>query len=467
MTERLSAMDASFLAHAKPEHLLGVRLLVFPGPAPGFNAFLDHVHGRLPLAPRLRQRVRRGALELRRPRWVDDRGLDVTRHVRPMQLPSADCGSDLESLSAALLNAPMALDRPLWELRYIEGLPDGRFAAGVRFHHSLGDGNANTSLLAELFPPLAGVGPSIRSEPGRARRSPGVDPARAVKRGALRLERRVASLHPRRLRRRARRRAQAIALARRSTAAALDRPVRVDRSVRLLSVPLADLRHARQAFDATLNNLVVAAVAGALRRTAIRRGAPALNSFALIAVSVRRAGEPELGNRAASIRCELPIAEPDARERLRRVTDSLSAAVSAARAMGAPADVIGPQLWRDYLTRHEAQEAPPFDLIITNTRGSAVPLSCCGRQAEEILLSGPTVQFDGPVIRVSSYLDSLTIAITVDPARMADSGALAVDLHSSLDELLALARHSAGDAGHSSGGAWIGTPWPRSLTSSP
>jgi len=465
MTERLSAMDASFLAHAKPEHLLGVRLLVFAGPAPGFDAFLDHVRGRLPLAPRLRQRVRRGALELRRPRWEEDRDFDLRRHVRPMERPSAASASDLESLSAALLNAPMDLGRPLWELRYIEGLPGGRFAAGVRFHHSLGDGNANTRLLAQLFPPLAGSDPGIHQEPDAAPAGPRAGPARAVMGGALRLRRRVASLHPRRLLRRARRRARAIALAQGSRSAAPD-PVSVARSVRLLSVPLAGVRHARQALDTTVNSLAVAAVAGALRRTAIRRGAPAVNSFALIAVSVRRAGDPELGNRATSVRCELPIAEPDARERLRRVSDSLSAAVSAARAAGAPADVIGPQLWRDYLTRREAKEAPPFDLIVTNTRGSAVPLSCCGRQAEEVLLSGPTVQFHGPVIRVSSYLDSLTIAITVDPTQMADGGALTVDLRGSLDELLILAGQSVGDPGVPSEGAWVGSPWPRSPTSS-
>lgn len=469
MTERLSAMDASFLAHARPEHVLGVRLLVFDGPAPGFDAFLEHVRGRLPTEPRLRQRVRRGRLELRRPRWQVDRDFDLERHVLPMRLAPGGSGPDLEALSGALLNLPMALDRPLWEIRYLEGLSGGRFAAGVRLHHTLGDGDANTRLVAKLFPPVAGGGEaSVREGPVVARQSRRAGLAPADVSGAPRLAETVGALHPRRRRRQARRLAHQIALARQAgLTAAPARPSGVERSVRLLSVPLSELRLAGRTFETTVNNLVVAAVAGALRRSLSRRRSPAVNSVALIPVSVRRADDPELGNRAVAIRYELPIAEPEALERLGYVTDSLTAAVSAARAAGLREEVIGPQFLRDRLTRRPPRRERPFDLIISSTRGPTAALTCRGSQAELVLASGPNIEFGGPLIRVASYLDSLTVAVTADPEQVPDLAAVVVDLRASFDELVALARGSAADAGHPSGARWVGAPWPRSITSSP
>jgi hypothetical protein len=85
-----------------------------------------------------------------------------------------------------------------------------------------------------------------------------------------------------------------------------------------------------------------------------------------------------------------------------------------------------------------------------------------------ILLGGPiTPEFDGPVIRVAGYLDALTMAITADPELVSGLTVVPLDLRTSLDELVALARRRAGDAGDPSVGGWIGTPWPRSPTHSP
>lgn len=467
MTERLSPMDASYLAAARTDYLAGARLLVFGEPAPGFEACLEHVRDRLPMVPRLRDRVRRSALAVRRPRWQRDPHFDLRRHVRPMPLPSAEPGAELEVVSGALLSQPLDLRRPPWELWYFEGLPGGRFAVGAKFHHSLADGDAGDHLLAQLFPTIRAAATDRRDEPGPAREGPRTDLVAARKSSA-------ALARPRHLVRRARRQVRRLALSsalapprRSAPETPLNRgPVGRDRSIRLLSMPLADVRLAKAALETTVNSLLVAAVAGALRGYFARQGLPAVNPVALVPVSLREPGDLRLGNRVRSVLCHLPVAEPDALERLRRVTDSLAVEVSSARAAGERLSVIGPQAWRDYVARRRSGERV-FNLIVTNSIGSTVPHQCCGRTAELMLASGPNIPFDGPVIRVSSYLDSLTIAITVDPARIANGGALAVDLRASLDELLALARHSAGDAGHSSGGAWFGTPWPPSITSSP
>lgn len=462
MTERLAAADASYLAQERPEYLFGSRLAIFGGPAPGFEAFLQHARARVLGLPRLQQRVRRGALELRRPRWEHDPGFEVERHVRPARLPDPGPCSELESLSATLLSHPLDLRRPLWELWYFEGLPGGRFAAGGRVHHALGDGLGTSHLLSRLFAP----------EPVAAG---GRDEAELTEAGLQRAEARgrrlaaagAAVLYPARLAQRFRREARrlglpaALAL---PTAPAPDTPLNrgpIDprRSVRLLSLPLSDLRHAHRALGTTVTGLVLAALAGALRGYFDRHGWPAAEPLALVAVSLRQRGDLELGNRVRSVRCALPVTEPDPAARLQLVTDSLSRSVSAARAAGPHDDIVGPQAWRDHLTRlrHGQRRC---NLIVTNS-GPTAPLHCCGRQAELELPSGPNVQFQGPVVRISSYLDAVTVAITT-PTGTLDDDALAAGVGAALAELQSMARAPSGGAEQATGSGWIGAPWSHS-----
>lgn len=443
----------------------GVRLLVFGGPAPGFAAFLEHVRGRLPLVPRLRQRVRRDVLELRRPRWQPDPAFDIGRHVRPMALPTANSRSQLEALCEALLRDQIDLRRPLWELLYVEGLPAGRFAVGARFHHALADGAAVSHVLTQLFPPLyeADVRPVLAPARRAARTYDREPSARGV--GRTRTLLAPARFRPfrRRIRRGIRRLWLPVTLARRRPPAP-ETPLNrgsdsLHRSVRLLSMPLDDLRRAQTGLEATINSLLVAAIAGGLRRYMLRLGWPAINLVALVAVSVRERDDLRLGNHAKTVACELPVGEPDASERLRLVSDSLPPSISAKRASArVDGGAVGPQLWRDHLTRRRYGERR-CNLIISNTMHQTVPLRCCERQAELVVPSGPGSDFHGPLIRIGGYLDSITISITADPARLPAAEELAADIRASVDELLAMVSGSVGGTSERSPDGWIGSPW--------
>jgi len=483
MTERLSSVDAAFLAQDRPAYVIsGVRLLVFSGPAPGFETFLEHVRDRLPLVPRLRQRVRRSPLDLRRPSWEQDPEFGIEHHVRPMPLPPAEPGSELEALCEELLSRPLDLRRPLWELWYVEGLPGGRFVAGSRFHHALGDGSSTAHVLVQLFPPAQdairhapGEAGSVRDERARVRESGRPEAGAADARRAPGSWRSPAPLSPRRVaqgvrrdaRRRARRLARPITQPRRRgssrESALIGSAVGHDRSVRLVSAPLADLRLARTALGTTTNNVVIAAVAGALRRHLVRRDEAPVDLIAMIPVSIRKPGDLELGNRVRTLLCDLPVSEPDPGARLRLVTEAVSAAAARRRAAGEHRGVPRPQVFNDYLVRRRSGSAYRlFDVVITSTRRSTAPLRCCGREAELSIPGGPNIPFHGPLFMVWRYLGATTISITTDPAAMPDGGTLAVDLRDGLDELQALARASAGSADQPSGKGWIGTPWSRS-----
>lgn len=452
--------------------MTGARLLVFSEPSPGFDAVLEQVRDRMPMVPRLRHRVRRGMLELRRPRWQNDPDFDLRRHMRQMPLPPAERESELEAVSEALLSQPLDLRRPLWELWYFEGLPGGRFAIGAKFHHSLADGTSAEHILAKLFPSSRVTAAYLGGEPGPARERPGSDLAGPGAPSVAALKKKAAFVHPRRLVRRVRRQVRRLALSsavspprRSAPQTPLNRgPVGNDRSVRLLSMPLSDVRLAKAALETTVNSLVVAGVAGALRGYFVRRGLPAVNLVALVPISLHEPGDLRLGNRVRSVLCHLPVSESDASERLRSVTDSLAASVSGARAAGERPNLIGPQAWRDYVARRRSGERL-FNLIVTNSMGSTVPHRCCGRTAELMLASGPNIHFAGPVIRVSSYLDSLTIAVTTDLGQMSDGEKLAAELNTALHELLTLAGGSSRAAGYHAEDGWMGAPWMRAPAS--
>lgn len=387
-----------------------------------------------------------------------------------MPLPSVEHRSELEAASGALLSQPLDLRRPLWELWYFEGLPDGRFAIGATFHHSLADGASADHLLAQLFPSSRVAAAHRRDEPTPGRGGPRADLADTSGRRVAALRKSAALAHPRRLVRRARRQVRRLALSsalspprRSAPETPLNRgPVGDDRSVRLLSVPLADVRLAKAALETTLNSFVVAAVAGAVRGYLVRDGLPVVTMVALVPVSLHEPGDFRLGNRVRSVLCHLPVSEPDPVERLRSVTRSLAASVSAARAAGERPSIIGPQAWRDYVTRRRSGERL-FNLIVTNSMGLTVPHRCCGRMAELMLASGPNIAFEGPVIRVSSYLDSLTIAVTTDLGQTSDGGKLAAELNTALHELLTLARASSRAAEYHGENGWLGSPWMRAL----
>jgi WS/DGAT/MGAT family acyltransferase len=150
--DRLTSIDASFLhqeGEASHMHIGGV--LIFEGPAPDFDAFLDHVRSRLHLVPRYRQKLVTPPLETGRPLWVDDPSFNLEYHVRHTALPPPGTEEQLFLLASRIASQPLDRAKPLWEHWLVEGLADGRFALVAKTHHSLVDGVAGVDLASVLF----------------------------------------------------------------------------------------------------------------------------------------------------------------------------------------------------------------------------------------------------------------------------------------------------------------------------
>ena len=139
--DRLTSIDASFLhqeGHASHMHIGGV--LIFEGPAPAFEDFLDHVRGRLHLVPRYRQKLATPPLEAGRPLWVDDPDFNLEYHVRHTALPPPGSEEQLFLLASRIASQQLDRSKPLWENWLVEGLDGDRFALISKTHHALVDG---------------------------------------------------------------------------------------------------------------------------------------------------------------------------------------------------------------------------------------------------------------------------------------------------------------------------------------
>jgi len=150
--DRLSATDASFLSQEnETSHMHIGAVLVFEGPPPSYDEFLEHVEARLHLVPRYRQKLAFPPLQSGRPFWVDDPRLNLEYHVRHSSLPEPGDDDQLAQLTARLFSQQLDRSKPLWEMYLVQGLEGNRFALISKTHHALVDGVSGVDLGTVLY----------------------------------------------------------------------------------------------------------------------------------------------------------------------------------------------------------------------------------------------------------------------------------------------------------------------------
>src|SRR3954462_11189643 len=150
--DRLSAVDATFLAQERANsHMHVGAVLIFEGPAPAYDDFLNHIRSRLHLVPRYRHKLAFPPLETGRPIWIDDPSFNLEYHVRHTALPDPGSEEQLLLLTGRIFSQRLDRSKPLWELWLIEGVEDGRFALISKTHHAVVDGVSGVDLATVLF----------------------------------------------------------------------------------------------------------------------------------------------------------------------------------------------------------------------------------------------------------------------------------------------------------------------------
>jgi WS/DGAT/MGAT family acyltransferase len=456
---RLSALDASFLdVETASAHMHVGWAAVFDPPdersAPSFEQIRDHIGRRLHRAPRYRQRLAGVPLGLARPVWVDDDGFDIARHVRP-----AD-GASLTELAGSVLSTPLTRERPLWELWIADRLDDGRIGVVGKAHHCMVDGIAAVELAAVLLDPEPDSPPEppddwhAASPPGAARRLVDgmVDRAReqlALAGSAARL-----ATSPRALASGAESAGRALvsSLAPASPLDALNEPISPYRVLATLARPLDDLRAIKRGFACTVNDVVLAAACGGVRRHLERHGERPVRLKAMVPVNARDGGAAnELGNRISFIFLELPCHEPDPELRLR----DISRATRRAKATGEPAGATtvldlaaaAPSALQRAMSRLVASPRT-FNVVVSNIPGPQEPVWMLGCRLGEAYPVVPLADRHALSIGFTSVAGGAFFGIYADRDAAPDAKLLADDIGGAIDELAELApvgrgRHAA------------------------
>jgi diacylglycerol O-acyltransferase / wax synthase len=450
-------------------------LVIFEGPPPARRDFAAHIESRLGLVPRYRQKLAFPRLEMGRPFWVDDPSFNLDYHVRHTALPRPGSDEELRQLVGRIFSQRLDRSKPLWELWLIQGLEGGRFALISKTHHALVDGVSGVDIATVLFD-LQPVPADLQVENDW---SPDPEPSDAdlVAEGIKGLVRTPVSIagralgalgNPGRALADVREAAEGIgeivwAGMNPAPDVPLNVPIGPHRRVRWVQSRLADFKEIKNALGGTVNDSVLAVVAGALGRWLQTRGVrtEGLELRALVPVSIRTEGEHgELGNRIAAMRGPLPVYVTDPVERLRAVQESMGNLKQSKQALGAEV-IAGLQDFAPPTLLAQASRinfsTRLFNLIVTNVPGPQFPLYLLGREMQEIIPIAFLPEDHALAIAIMSYNGKVDFGLLADHDAMPDLEEFAEMLEETLAELLEAAGAHAKAAARSNGSASSGT----------
>ena len=339
--DRLTGLDASFLhIESDTSHMHVAGVMLFEGSPPPHDELVEALERKMHLVPRYRQKLAFVPLQQGRPRWVDDPHFNLDYHVRTTGLPEPGSEEQLRNLAGRVFSQQLDRDKPLWEMWVVEGLDGGeRFAILSKTHHALVDGISGVDIASVLFD--ASPDPAPVPEPTRrwlprplpsrgqllaeALIERATAPAEIVRgvRSVFRAPRRVASAAVDAL-------AGVGAMAWAGMSPAPPSPYNTSigphRRFTWARCSLADVKAIKDSLGGTVNDVMLATVAGALRRDLRRRNAldDLSELTAMVPVSVRsEEARGALGNQVAAVMAPLPVGIEDPVVRIATIAASM------------------------------------------------------------------------------------------------------------------------------------------------
>jgi diacylglycerol O-acyltransferase / wax synthase len=437
MSEPLSSVDAAWLRMEDPTNLMMVTGILV------FDERLDPRKLRTTLEKRLlsfdrfRQRVVEAPFGIGPPRWVDDDRFDIDAHLHRVALPAPGDKQSLEALVGDLMSTPLDMSKPLWQFHLIEGYRGGSVLLS-RLHHCIADGIA----LIQVLLSLTDSGPRPGRRPAVRRSSPSGDGLGAPL-GA------IASMLANPL--------ELVELAQTgiSVADTLQRLVLLPPDPQTVlkgrlgvskhaawseSVPLAAIRAAGACHGATINDVLITAVAGALRAYLEERGEPVghLEIRAAVPVNLRPIERGlDLGNSFGLVFVPLPISIADPWRRLAELKvrmDRIKASSEAIVSFGVLTAIgIVPRQLHPPAIEFFGSKA---SVVMTNVPGPREPLYLAGRRIADCMFWVPMSGHLGLGVSILSYAGGVMVGVAADAGLVPDPGRIVSAFERELKALL-------------------------------
>lgn len=464
--QQLTGLDAAFLyleTDSSPMHIGGVSILDADTPNGPFS--LDGLKAlmtdRLHLSRTFTQKLADVPLNLGRPYWIEDAEFDIDRHVEKTQLPEPGGMKELCALISWELSQPMPRDRPLWHLLLVEGLDSlpnvkpGSLALISKIHHAAVDGVSGSEIMAALFDPTPEPQPmpkaplrSAEDAPSRlqllAKAGKGLVPgARGIGsavgdtlKGVIRSGATWAF-----------ERVEPPPFPFTAPRSILNGKVSTQRVWDCVHLDLERIRAVRKQMSCTVNDVVLAVCAGALRTYLSGRDElPEDPLVAMCPISIRSDDQKgTMGNQVSAMLVSLATDVDDPRERLERIMAGAYDSKIYNRAVGArtltdagnmvPFSVAGAAM-RLYTRMHLAERhRPVFNVVVTNVPGPQIPLYVTGARLRAHVGMGPIFDGMGVILPVFSYAGRLSIGVTSCPEIMPDPDVFMAAFSPALDAL--------------------------------
>ncbi|HEX7321733.1 MAG TPA: wax ester/triacylglycerol synthase family O-acyltransferase [Mycobacterium sp.] len=436
--KRLSGWDAVLLYSETPNvhmHTLKIAVIELDEDRRGFgvDAFRQVIHSRLHKLDPFRYQLVDIPWRFHHPMWREHCDVDLNYHIRPWRLPAPGGRRQLDEAIGEIASTPLDRSRPLWEMYFVEGLADNRIAVVGKIHHALADGIASANLMArgmDLQPgpqgdretyqtdPAPSRGQLIRSAFGDHLRQLGKVPAtiRYTTAGIGRVRRSKGKFSPQ--------------LTKPFTPPPtfMNHMLTPQRRFATATLALADVKETSKRLQVTINDLVLAMSAGALRTLLLRYDSHADHPLlASVPMSFDFSPDRISGNRFSGVLVALPVDTDDTLDRVRR-------ARAAATTAKETHQLLGPELvsrWAAYVPPALAEslfkkaagrdgQNKMLNLNISNVPGPREPGRVGGALVTEIYSVGPLATGSGLNITVWSYVDQLNISVLADGATVDD-----------------------------------------------
>ncbi|MDQ3106772.1 MAG: wax ester/triacylglycerol synthase family O-acyltransferase [Actinomycetota bacterium] len=467
--QRLSGLDATFLYLESSSNLMHVAsTAVFdPSTVPGgytFEGVKELVASRLHLLPPFRRRLVEVPFQLHHPMWIEDPDFDLDYHMRRAALPAPGGEQELAEFAADVMGRALDRSRPLWEMYVIEGLENGLIATVTKTHHAAIDGVSGNELtvnLLDMQPEPTVMEPDTEWKADRvptdlemvtyAMSSLARQPVLGVKAVRRTVEAAVT------LRRRNRQPEITPPPAPFSAPnTSLNGAITGRRKFAFTQLPLDDVKMIKNALGGTVNDVVLALCAGALRTyLAGRDELPADPLVAMVPISVRTEDlKGAMGNQVSQMLVSLATSVADPVERLHTISNGTDGAKEQEKAIGAEtlmnwaefaAPAVAARAARLYSNMKLAdRHRPLFNVTISNVPGPNFPLYSAGSRMVAMYPMGPVADGGGLNITVMSYMGTMFFGLVACADTVPEVWDIAHGLDAALDELRKAAEKSSG-----------------------